>query len=78
MLKRLGYIVAIAGLLVSCNGMQQLLKEKNPEVKYEAAKNLFQEKKYAKCSQLLEDVATYYKGTGRAEEVLYLLAESYR
>ena len=78
MLKRLGYIVAVAGLLVSCNGMQQLLKEKNPEVKYEAAKNLFQEKKYAKCSQLLEDVATYYKGTGRAEEVLYLLAESYR
>ncbi len=78
MYKQIAYIVVALCLLTSCSGVQQLLKEKDPNVKYEAAKNFFQEKKYNKCSQLLEDVASYYKGTSRSEEVLYLLAESYR
>ena len=71
------YILLVAALLTSCSSYNQLLKEKNPEIKYEAAKNYFLEKKYNKCSELLEDVSPYYKGTGRSEEVLYLLAESY-
>lgn len=77
MLKRFLYIAFVAVLLASCSSVGRLLKEKDPEVKYAAAKNFFLEKKYAKCTQLLEDVSPYFKGTGRSEEVLYLLAESY-
>lgn len=77
MLKRFLYIAFVAVLLASCSSVGRLLKEKDPEVKYAAAKNFFLEKKYAKCTQLLEDVSPYFKGTGRSGEVLYLLAESY-
>ena len=77
MTKRILYISALLLLLVSCNDYQQLLKNSDPDVKFTAAKNFFQEKNFNKSTTLLEDVMSYYKGSSRSEEVLYLLAESY-
>ena len=77
MTKRILYISALLLVLVSCNDYQQLLKSADPDVKFTAAKNYFQEKNFTKSATLLEDVMAYYKGSGRSEEVLYLLAESY-
>jgi len=77
MTKRILYTSALLLLLVSCNGYQQVLKSTDPDVKFTAAKNYFQEKNFTKSATLLEDVVSYYKGSGRSEEVLYLLAESY-
>ena len=73
MTKRILYISALLLLLVSCNDYQQLLKNTDPDVKFTAAKNYFQEKDFSKSATLLEDVMAYYKGSGRSEEVLYLL-----
>ena len=77
MTKRILYISALLLLLVSCNDYQQLLKNTDPDVKFTAAKNYFQEKDFSKSATLLEDIMAYYKGSSRSEEVLYLLAESY-
>lgn len=77
MTKRIIYISVLSLLLVSCSDYQQLMKNPDPEVKFAAAKNYFQEKNYTKSATLLEDISPYFKGSARSEELLYLLAESY-
>lgn len=64
-------------LLVSCGEFVRLQKSTDPEVKFAAGKNYFQEKKYGKSAMLFEDIVQYYRGTPQAEELLYLLSESY-
>jgi outer membrane protein assembly factor BamD len=76
MKKILTYIIVILAVS-SCSSYQKLLKSPNAEEKLAAAKQYFLEKKYSKSSALLSDVASVYKGTKKAEEILYLLGESY-
>ena len=59
MTKRILYISALLLLLVSCNDYQQLLKSADPDVKFTAAKNYFQEKDFSKSATLLEDIMAY-------------------
>lgn len=61
----------------SCNEYSRLQKSTNPEEKYIAGKNYFQEKKYVKSATMFEDIVQYYRGTPQAEELLYMLSESY-
>ncbi len=63
--------------LSSCSEYNKVLKSTDYELKYEYAKKYFEEKRYTKAYTLLEDVVTMFKGTDRAEEALYLLAQSY-
>lgn len=63
--------------LASCGEYQQLLKSRDPEVKYEAAIRYFNEGEYTKAQTLLDDVSSYYKGTERAQDVLSYLARCY-
>lgn len=64
-------------LLTSCGEYQKLLKSRDPEVKYQAALQYFNNKQYVKAQTLLDDVTAYYKGTERSEDVLAYLARCY-
>jgi len=64
-------------MLPSCGEYQQLLKSRDPDLKYEKAMDYFNEGKYIRSQTLLEDVASYYKGTERAQEVMAYIARSY-
>lgn len=64
-------------LLTGCGEYQQLLKSRDPELKYSKALEYFYEKQYGKAQTLLDDVSSYYKGTERNEDVLCFLARCY-
>ena len=76
-MKNLLIIILLSLFLTSCSEYVRLQKSTNPEEKFQAGKNYFQEKKYVKSATMFEEIVPYYRGTPQAEEVLYLLAESY-
>ena len=76
-MRKLLNIILLTLLLTSCSEYVKLQKSTDPEVKFNAGKNYFQEKKYAKSIAMFEEIVPYYRGTPQAEEVLYLLSESY-
>ncbi len=72
------YILVFFALsLSSCGEYQKILKSRDPEQKYQAALQYFEQQKYVRSQTLLEDVAAYYKGTERAADVVIYLARSY-
>ena len=71
------YILLVLVLFTSCGEYQRLLKSRDPEEKYQAALRYFNDKQYVKSQTLLDDVAAYYKGTERSEDILAYLARSY-
>ena len=77
MIRKILNIILLALLLTSCSEYVKLQKSTDPEVKFNAGKNYFQEKKYAKSITMFEEIVPYYRGTPQAEELLYLLSESY-
>jgi outer membrane protein assembly factor BamD len=46
------------------------------EYKFEYAKQAYERKQYTQAATVLKDCVTYFKGSGKAEESLYLLAMS--
>ncbi len=64
-------------LLASCGEYQQVLKSRDPEYKFQKALEYFNLKEYGKAQSLFDDVAAYYKGTERSEDVLCYLARSH-
>lgn len=71
------FILLLTVLLTSCGEYQRLLKSRDPEEKYQAALQYFNDKQYVKAQTLLDDVVAYYKGTERSEDILAYLARSY-
>ena len=71
------FIGLVLVLFTSCGEYQRLLKSRDPEEKYQAALRYFNDKQYVKSQTLLDDVAAYYKGTERSEDILAYLARSY-
>lgn len=72
------YILALAAVLFSsCGEYNRILKSNDPELKYTYAKKYFEQKKYGRASSLLEDLVPQFKGTSKAEESLFLLAQSF-
>jgi len=71
------FILLLAVVLTSCGEYQRLLKSRDPEEKYQAALQYFNEQQYVKAQTLLDDVTAYYKGTERSEDVLAYLARCY-
>lgn len=58
-------------LLISCDGYNKLLKSTDYELKLEKANEYYENKNYARASQLYEELIPIVKGTPRAEEVYY-------
>lgn len=77
MKKVLFFLMMITVLLSSCGEYNKVLKSTDLEYKYSYAKKYFNAKQYSKSATLLEELYTIFKGTGNAEESLYLLAQSY-
>lgn len=77
MKKLLHIVLFLPLLLVSCGPYQQVLKSKDPEYKYQKAIEYFNQEQYVKSQTLLDEVAAYFKGTERAQEVLIYLGRSY-
>ena len=71
------FLVALTGAFTGCGEYQRLLKSRDPEEKYQAALQYFNQKQYVKSQTLLDDVTAYYKGTERSEDILAYLARSY-
>lgn len=70
-------LLLIVILFASCGEYQQVLKSRDPEYKYQKALEYFNMQQYVKSQTLLDDVASYYKGTERSEDILAYLARSY-
>lgn len=69
-------LLLLGGVMTSCSRRNALEKTTDFEYKYEVAKQLFMEGKYARASLLFAEVVTIMKGTANAEESLYILAMS--
>lgn len=71
-------LAVVASLtLISCGEYNRILKSTDVDEKFEFAKVYFERGKYNKAATLLGDVAPIYRGTEKAEEAKFMLAESY-
>jgi outer membrane assembly lipoprotein YfiO len=77
MKKVLFFLTVMTVLFASCGEYNKILKSTDYELKYSYAKKYFNAKQYTKSATLLEELVTIFKGSGKAEESLYLLAQSY-
>ncbi|MGC9150686.1 MAG: outer membrane protein assembly factor BamD [Microbacter sp.] len=71
------YLLFSTLFLASCTQYQKLLKSTDNDLKYKEANAYFEKKDYARASQLLEDISTYFKNSDRAQDILYTLAQCY-
>ncbi len=55
----------------------RLLRSDDYEAKWSKANEYYEQGKYRKAIELLEDMKPVYKGTDRAEQAVYMLANSY-
>lgn len=63
--------------MCSCGEYQHVLKSNDYDYKFDFAKRAFEAKRYVQAATLFKDCSTVFKGTGKAEESLYLLALSH-
>ena len=76
-ITKLVLLFVVAIFFASCGEYNKILKSTDRDLKYTYAKKYFEEKKYSRSISLLEELVPYLKGTGQAEESLYLLGQSY-
>jgi outer membrane protein assembly factor BamD len=67
-------VLLLLVLLVSCNGINKVLKSKDPEYKLRMAEQYYAKKKYNYSQQLYEDVMPYYRGRPEFEDIYYKYA----
>ena len=77
MTKKGFFIVCIILAFTACGEYQQLLKSKDPDLKYQKALVYFNDGQYIKAQTLLDDITSYYRGTDRSQDVLAYLARCY-
>ena len=77
MKKYIAIALLSGAFFTSCGEYNKVLKSADYEYKYEAAKSYFGKGQYTKASTLLEELITILKGTGDAQESLYMLAMAY-
>ncbi len=70
-------VLLLAFLLGSCGEYNKILKSKDPDVKYAYAEKYFEEKKYGRTIELLENIRNNYKGSIQEQKILYLTAQAY-
>ena len=67
-------IVFLSLFLLSCNGINKVLKSKDPAYKLKMAEQYYAKKKYNYAQQLYEDVMPYYRGAPEFEDIYYKYA----
>jgi outer membrane protein assembly factor BamD len=66
--------IVIISLLGSCNGINKILKSKDPEYKLRMAEQYFVKKKYHLAQAIYEDVMPNFRGTPLFEDLYYKYA----
>jgi outer membrane protein assembly factor BamD len=66
--------VLLATVLVSCQGIGKVLKNKDPQYKLRMAEQYFATKKYTYAQQLYEDVMPFFKTGPEFEDIYYKYA----
>ena len=69
-------ILLIIVMLAGCNGINKVLKSKDPEYKLRMAENFYVKKKYNYAYQLYEDIVPYYKTGKEFEDIYYKMTYS--
>lgn len=64
-------VALLSILLVSCGGINKVLKNKDPEYKLRMAEQYYAKQKYVYAQQLYEDVLPYFKGRQEFEDLYY-------
>lgn len=77
MKKNIIITLLTAIVLSSCGQYNKLLKSRDYDYKYEAAKTYYARGQYNKASTLLNELVTIFKGSAKAEESVYLLGMCY-
>lgn len=77
MKKNIFALLAFLFIATSCSEFNKVLKSSDYDYKFEYAKKCYENKKFYRSYTLLEELVPIYKGTEKAEESLYLLAQSY-
>jgi outer membrane protein assembly factor BamD len=67
-------VLFLAVALVSCQGINKILKNKDQAYKLRMAEQFYAKKKYNYAQQLYEDVMPYYRGTPEFEDIYYKYA----
>lgn len=63
--------------LSSCGEYYKLMKSEDYEAKWNKANEYYEQGKYGRVIELMDELKTIYKGTERAEQAMYMLANSY-
>ncbi len=77
MKSRFLLILLLGAVMVSCSDYQNLLKSTDYELKWNKANEFYEQRKYQRVIELLEELQAIHKGTDRAEQTLFMLANSY-
>lgn len=67
-------IIGFCFFLFSCSEYNKLLKSTDYNKKYEAAIKYYDNKEYTKSLALLEELVSVYRGTNKAEKIMYYYA----
>lgn len=67
-------VLFLTVLLVSCGGINKVLKNKDPHYKLRMAEQYYAKKKYNYAQQLYEDVMPYFRGAPEFEDIYYKYA----
>jgi outer membrane protein assembly factor BamD len=71
-------LVLLLGIgVASCSDYQKLLRSADYGLKWEKANEYYDQKKYQRVIELLEELQPIHKGTDKAEQTLYMLANAY-
>lgn len=65
------------GFLLSCSEYQKVLKSNDYNLKYETAVKLYEEEEYYKAQTLFDELVSIFKGTDKAEDILFYYADCY-
>src|SRR5215212_6031568 len=69
-------VLLLSCFLLSCNGINKVMKSKDPEYKLKMAEQYYVKKKYSYAQQLYEDIMPYYRGRPEFEDIYYKYAYS--
>ena len=67
-------VILFCVFLISCNGINKVLKSKDPEYKLKMAEQYYAKKKYNYAQQLYEDVMPFFRGGAEFEDIYYKYA----
>ncbi len=75
-IKNISFIILVSCLLFSCSEYNKLLKSSDLDKKYEMALKYYDKGDYDRAVALLEELMPLYRGTAKAENILYYYAYS--